>query len=207
MIMKYFLIALFIIGLALGVYYLVEASDSGALSPGTMADDATVGTVAWTNPNNAKVSDNVYATAAVAFLSVSHYLKATNFGFSIPVGATINGILVEVERKGFDDIDFVRDNAIKIVKGGTIGATDKSSLDNWPVSDAYKSYGSSSDLWGETWTPAQINASDFGFVVSVKDVSGESPGASVDHIRITVYYTAAAGGGSQTMVSPVIIFE
>ncbi|WP_369678271.1 hypothetical protein, partial [Enterococcus faecium] len=27
--------------------------------------------------------------------TVSHYLKATNFGFSIPGGATINGILAE----------------------------------------------------------------------------------------------------------------
>ena len=38
---------------------------SQTLSPGTMADDATVGTVAWTNPNNAKVSDDVYATVSV----------------------------------------------------------------------------------------------------------------------------------------------
>jgi len=36
-------------------------------SPGTMADDDTVGTVAWTNPDNAKVSDNVYASAALGW--------------------------------------------------------------------------------------------------------------------------------------------
>ena len=32
----------------------------------------------------------------------SHYLKATNFGFSIPSGATINGILAEVEAYDID---------------------------------------------------------------------------------------------------------
>ena len=130
-------------------------------------DDATVGTVAWSNPDNAKVSDDTRAfsallyegsnviensikivktgtilgdekstSAAVSFTEsyisyggssdlwgetwtaedindvdfgvvgswkdtsvISHYLKATNFGFSIPVGATVNGILVEIEQR------------------------------------------------------------------------------------------------------------
>jgi hypothetical protein len=38
-------------------------TSSGPNSPGTMADDATVGTVAWNNPNNAKVSDNAPTVA------------------------------------------------------------------------------------------------------------------------------------------------
>ena len=163
-------------------------------SPNTCVDDATVGTVAWTNPNNAKVSDGVYATAglgadtniydnAVRIVrsdgtigttdrssatkwvygpdvslshgsssdlwgetltaenindndfgvalsaknittgEVTHYLKATNFGFSIPAGATIDGIIVDVENR------------------------------LWPISTTYYAY--------------------------------------VDHIRITVYYTEA----------------
>lgn len=146
------------------------SASSGPNSPGTMADDDTVGTEAWSNPDNAKVSDDVYAgfdggfeassmkDSAVRIVKsdgtiattnkgltatewpttesyisygspsdlwdetweaedindvdfgvvlsavndtpkTSHYLKATNFGFSIPVGATINGILVEIEKK------------------------------------------------------------------------------------------------------------
>lgn len=35
---------------------------TSATSPGTMADDASVGTVAWSNVDNAKVSDNVKTT-------------------------------------------------------------------------------------------------------------------------------------------------
>lgn len=149
-------------------------SDSGALSPQTMADDATVGTAAWASPDNAKVSDDAYASIYNSLASYydsevkivkadgtiggtnkaftatqwlltegyisyggetdlwgetwdnakindvdfgvvlsvkivgagaaySHYLKATNFGFSIPAGATINGILVEIEKKEIYD--------------------------------------------------------------------------------------------------------
>ena len=68
------------------------------MSPGTVVDSDATGTVAWTNPMNATTSDNVYATISCP-TGISHYLKATNFGFSIPTGATINGIVVEIERK------------------------------------------------------------------------------------------------------------
>jgi hypothetical protein len=72
-------------------------ASQGPNSPGTMADDASVGTSAWSNPDNAKVSDNAYAKDTSNILS--HYLKASNFSFSIPSGATVVGIKVEIERK------------------------------------------------------------------------------------------------------------
>ncbi len=76
-----------------------QTTNTGAINPGTMADDATVGTWAWSNPNNAKLSDDTYANGdAVANGGLSHYLKATNFGFAIPAGAVINGIVVEIEK-------------------------------------------------------------------------------------------------------------
>lgn len=185
-----FLVLLLISGV-FGLTQKVYATTSGPNSPGTMADDATVGTVAWSNPDNAKTSNDVYAVAGSSG-TVSHYLKATNFGFSIPVGATINGILAEVERKASGPDSTSQDNQVKIVKSdGTIGTTDKAdTVTNWPTTDAYKSYGSSSDLWGETWTPSDINDVDFGVVLSAK-IQGASV-RNIDHIRITVSYTLNA---------------
>jgi hypothetical protein len=163
-----------------------------ATSPGTMADDATVGTIAWTNPDNAKVSDDVYATFTVNGNATSHYLKATNFGFSIPTGATINGILVEIEKKCnvYLGSKTIFDSSIKIVKSdGTIGSTDKSVGTLWSDTEAYVSYGSSSDSWGETWDSTKINDVDFGMVISVISNGSYPSIAYIDHIRITVYYT------------------
>lgn len=37
-------------------------TQQGPLSPGTTADDSTVGSLSWTNPDNVKVSDDSYAT-------------------------------------------------------------------------------------------------------------------------------------------------
>ena len=69
-------------------------------SPGTLADDDTSGTETWSDPTNAAASDDSYATNSRSGTSVqTHRLKATNFGFSIPTGATIEGIEVSVERK------------------------------------------------------------------------------------------------------------
>ncbi|MBC7856903.1 MAG: hypothetical protein IAF94_26025 [Pirellulaceae bacterium] len=158
----------------------------GPNGPGTLANDASIGFSSWTNTGNAAASDNSYSTNNVGPTFQTNYLKATNFGFSIPAGATIDGIVVEIERKE-SGANIARDNRVRIVKGGTIGSTDKASGTEWPTSDAYATYGSSSDLWGATWTASDINASNFGVVLSVLGLGTGT--ASVDHFRITVYYT------------------
>jgi len=144
-----------------------------------------VGFTSWSNVSNAGASDNSYATANTSTSVQTHYLKATNFGFSIPAGAAIQGIVVEIEHKESAAL-VARDNRVRIVKGGTIGSTDKASATEWPTTDAYATYGSDIDLWGETWTVSDINSSGFGVAVSALGLGGGT--ASVDHIRITVYY-------------------
>jgi hypothetical protein len=163
-------------------------STQGPLGPGTGADDSGTGTTAWSNPGNVTTEDGVFATCTLGGLFSSHYLDATNFGFSIPAGATINGISVEWKRmSGSGDI---HDNAVRIIKGGTVGATDKSVAGNWSTTLGYQSYGGSSDLWGQSWTASDINASNFGAALAATTNGGDT--ASVDYCRITVTYTPAA---------------
>lgn len=64
-------------------------------SPATLADDNAVGSAEWDTPANAGASDDVRTTASGG---TTHYLKATNFGFSIPAAATITGVRVTIER-------------------------------------------------------------------------------------------------------------
>ena len=171
-------------------------SDTGWKSPGTVVDDATVGTIAWSNPDNAKTSDNSYAIFHHSKGSpISHYLKATNFGFSIPDGATINGIIVSIERYRENYASSFYDSEIKIVKAdGSVGSTNKSTGAEWSTTESYVSYGSSSDLWQETWSSSSINDVDFGMVIAVASQSSpDSANAYVDHIQIKVYYTESSG--------------
>ncbi len=165
-------------------------ASEGPNSAGTGADDAGFGTPAWASPGSVTVSDNFSASVLLAAAGNSHYLKATNFGFAIPAGATIDGILVEWDKSKMIGGTVV-DARARIVKGGTVGSTDKASPDTWPDADAYASYGGAADLWGETWTDADVNAADFGAVLAANGDTGGGT-ATVDHCRITVYYTAAA---------------
>ncbi len=155
-------------------------------SGGTFVDDASVGTIVWSNPGNAAASDDSRADAALTVANnTSHYLKATNFGFSIPSGMTIIGIEVKIE-KSASEAGEIEDNLIKLVKGGIIQG-DSQSDGVWPTSDAIFTYGDVDNLWGSTWSVADINASNFGVAISAFTTLDAI--AYIDHIEIIVYYT------------------
>lgn len=117
----------------------------------------------------------------------SHFLKATNFGFTVPSDATILGVTVEIERS-CSVLTTITDFVLKLVASGTISGTDHADVATfWPTTDAYAAYGSVSDLWGVSLTPAIINASTFG--VAIAAFSGSNANALIDHMRITVTYS------------------
>ena len=137
----------------------------------------------------AGASDNTYASydsLTSADPCYSDYLKVTGFNFSVPGGVTIKGIVVEVERSDLQQR--TADYRVRIVKGGVIGNAERSSGAAFPLADAYQAYGSCSDLWGETWTNADVNSSNFGVAIAaIRTANGANEG-KVDHIRITVCY-------------------
>ena len=163
----------------------------GPTYPGTGTNSNAVGTIAWNNPGNI-VSDNAsYAIAPkTSGSAVTNYLRASNFGFTIPSGSNIYGIVVEIKRARTGTSGSVIDSRVSIVKSdGSVGTTNKASGSNWPTSQTYATYGTSSDLWDETWAYTDINDTDFGVVLSatVTD-SFDGYQADVDTVRITVTY-------------------
>src|SRR5713101_480481 len=65
---------------------------------GTGADAASGGTKTWTSPGSITGSA-AFATAAMTVGTTSHWLVGTNFGFTIPAGATITGISISLAAK------------------------------------------------------------------------------------------------------------
>jgi MSHA biogenesis protein MshQ len=171
-----------------------QLSQTRSPAAGACTSQGGIGTVAWGAPGNAVSSNGSYASATVDG-ETTNYLRCLSYGFSIPVGATIVGIEVNVERKSdrFQN-GGSQDAAMRLVKAGTIQATDRSSGTAYPTADAIESHGSPSDLWGTTWTPAEINAANFGaaFAAAKADSSGLAHVITVDHIAITVHYTVPA---------------
>jgi hypothetical protein len=157
--------------------------------PGTAADDSAAGSVAWTSIANITATDFAVANAALNVPGdISHYAKATNFGFAIPGTATITGVLVEVVRtaSGLG----VYDKTVKLVKGGVVSGNNNGALAQEWSTFTTVGYGSSSDLWGLTLTPADVNGATFGVVVSATSTTPAS--ARLDSVKITVYYQPLA---------------
>jgi hypothetical protein len=121
-------------------------------------------------------------------------LQCVNFGFTIPSGATIDGITVEIQRKssGTQTSDFL----VQLYKGGTLVGSDKASATAYTTSLVTASYGGASDLWGTTWTYSDINGSTFGVALQCQYGGASTRTASVDFIRVTVDYTESGGGST-----------
>jgi len=162
--------------------------------PGTAANDASIGTIAWVDASNALVSDDSRATVAfTAGSQTSQYLKLTNFGFNIPPDNRIDGIVVEQERRN-NAAGTVTDALLVPVKAGTIQATNtgKFRAEAWQVTtDEIAGYGSPRDTWRLPWTPADINNSGFGIAIRCRKADAGATSAEVDAVWITVYYSRA----------------
>ncbi len=158
-----------------------------------VSDNANGGTIAWSNPGNIAADDGSVAAAAMTSGATSEHLKGTDFDFAIPAGATIDGIVLEIERRG-QATDRISDVDVKLVKGGAVVGDNKAAGSFWTTTLTYQSYGGASDLWGTTWTESDVNALGFGAVMSCTSTGGSS-GAQVDAFRITVHYTEGGGGG------------
>ena len=162
----------------------------------TTASDTTIsGGVTWSNPNNSLTSNGSNATSSNTLnnTKVTNYLKITGFNFAIPSWATITGIKIEVKKsRGSSGSGSILDSQIKIVRNNVIGGSANinkaDTSTSWPSSNTYVQAGAS-DVWGETWSPADINSSTFGVAISATGSSGGSRTAQVDNVQITITYT------------------
>ncbi len=170
---------------------------AGPKAAATFVNNTSVGTLAWSNPGNAQAQDNVYSSAGqllgVLATVQTNYLQSSNFSLSVPASASICGIQVDVWRNAAGLIigSSIVDKDVYIVKNGTISGTNHASASAWSGANAMVTYGGNSDLWGLTWTPTDVNQSNFGVVMSVNlnaGLAGVFLTANVDYVRVTVYY-------------------
>jgi hypothetical protein len=156
------------------------------------------GSFAWTNPRGVLSRGNGAAITEVDVpygLSLTQYLEATGFGFDLPADAAITGVKVTIRRHAKYaygvPAEYVFDHHVYLLKNGANIGSDRRKTGAWPTSYANASYGSASDKWGRTWTPAEVNATGFGVGLQVEArASLLFPSIHVDHITMTVSYTA-----------------
>ena len=148
--------------------------------------------VSWSGLGNTTSIDR--STARTADLThkdrFSDYLTFQNFGFSIPATSNILGISVTIVREANGGTSLA-DQTASLLIGGAATGSNLANGSNWSTSPTSVSYGGSTNKWGNTLTPAIVNASGFGFRFSVvrttnSGTSNQNP--ELDFMRITVHY-------------------
>lgn len=171
------------------------ASTAGPLDAGAGSNGTGIGTEPWQNPANITSPGTPYATVALYHSHLnSNYLQGSHYGFAIPTNATILGIEVSITRMASGMNPSIHDAEVRLMKAGSFVGDNKSTGLDWPLSFSTTTFGSSTDLWGTTWTPAEVNSPDFGVALAaLRDNNGNNNRtASVDTMKITVYYQEAA---------------
>lgn len=132
--------------------------NTGNVFVGTGENNAGIGATAWTNPGNI-VSDNTTDATCNAAAS-SQYLVGRNCSFDIPDMAVIKGVTVRIEASehstGTESLNAQLQN-----DSGTLFGSSKSTTISGTAKAVY-TYGSASDLWSATITPAIVRDADFG---------------------------------------------
>lgn len=114
-------------------------------------------------------------------------IQGSNFGFSIPAGATIDGIETTWRLRASPGTN----NQPMYCSFRIDGSAEDRQVDI-PISSAYSypTLGSPTDKWGETWTPARINSPSFKTAMSQRTTFNYATWWAGEP-RITVYYTEA----------------
>jgi type II secretory pathway pseudopilin PulG len=151
-----------------------------------------------TNPTNAYLNDGQFAVDTNSGNNTGTNCTGTdkdkhrfyNYGFSVPTGATINGIEVSLVAK-VDSTTGAPKICVQLSWDGGATWTAAKSTSTLSTNAAPYTVGGSTDTWGRTWT--NTNFSNANFRMRIIDVaSNNSRDFSLDYAGVKVYYNGIA---------------
>ena len=163
-------------------------SSTGFVIVGTGNEAQRSGTLAWSNEANVTADDGSVANSASSSAAgeKTWTLYGHNLGLSLPDGAVIRGIEARIEagnsgnENSFDDVVLRKAD-------GTFTTTDRSDAATLIGPLTAYTYGSATDLWGESWTKADVEDADFGAGFAFLS-DNASAAVDVDYIALNVHY-------------------
>ena len=209
------LLALALYGLAAAVWSQLMTPDARATAGGASnvtrqyspAAQAAVTTSAGdnngfqTSPTSAFASDNVDAVDSNSGADDNAACTGTGtdkhrfytYGIDVPTGSAIKGIQVRADI-GVDNLTDTPFTCVRLSYDGGTSLTTEKKLYLTAIAETTYLYGSSSDVWGRTWSATELNDTNF----RVEVINGdEDPGLrfsvrdfSLDWLPATVTYTA-----------------
>lgn len=138
------------------------SQDQGTADAGANSGSGT----SWTAPANVADPVNYASITGAAHSTTSKWIQATVFGFSIPAGSTIDGIIAQFDQNisgtAVDAGEAPTFN-VQLLKAGTPTGVIKAVVGSTTV--LTPQLGDDDDLWSASWSASDINASTFGFQI------------------------------------------
>ena len=156
----------------------------------------------WTSPGNATGAlDGACASVAPIEETQNQPITLTQYGFSIPLNAAIEGIEISATNAHIDVEPLFFSASATLTKDGSNSVSGVSAIGSVQADDCSGvetfSAGGATDLWGELiWFPSQINSSNFGVIYRA------SPnGGLLDAVEVTVYFSLPTETPTRTPTS------
>jgi hypothetical protein len=167
------------------------STTAGPFNPSSAGINISIGTITWTSVTNVESLDGSDAkTGNMSNGDITNYITATNFGFAIPTASSIDGITVDIYRHDDNGVSGIKDNSVILIQNGILTGNDLSTNSSWPNGVTKKKYGGAGNLWGLTWTVADINSANFGVAVSATKTAVGVNNGFIDNITVTITYSS-----------------
>jgi hypothetical protein len=187
--MRLFIILFFICSIAKAqssknVYYVPYISNTVVVVDST---SELTSSAAGTPDNEWSGGASVYSSNDTWATATSAGLKESVYNFNIPdlTGKTIVGIKLQIE----GSCEATATNVLGIeltYNGGTSWTTSGNTNTYTTITDTYKVYGSSTDLWGHSWIPSELTNANFKVRMTL---TSKTQTMYVDHVgKLRIYY-------------------
>jgi hypothetical protein len=145
--------------------------------------------ITWSNISNITADDGSFASVTLSNGEGSHLGMGGDFNFGISPLATIEGLVISMERYASSS-NIISDSEIRLQHpGGSVFSENKSASAYWSTTNGVVTFGSPSDLWGRNSISVDIlNNMSFAFRC-INDAGYSSATAYVDYVKATVYYS------------------
>lgn len=146
----------------------------------------------WADAGSAKCDDDEERAYAAPLTNgqFTQVLKISDFGFSLPVDARVEGIEVVIIRKG-DVSGAILDKSVKLMRGHVAVGADLRSRDLWDDNWTAAYYGDENQDWNQPWTVRDINSAGFGVAISAMS-AGVIARPQIDEVLVTVHFSYGA---------------
>jgi hypothetical protein len=197
------------------VIAIISQSDAQSVGPSVPNNYSTSGSGAsWGNLGGVIAIDNSpayvdlaqYPTCNNFMCYRSNIASFSGFGFTVPTNATVTGVELNVMQRVSSPGGGIHDSVLTLAINSVSIGNDYASPINWFDTPQTVTYGSSTDTWGNTLTPTQVNDPSFGILYQLTNSNYDQP-ASVDYMTMTIHYQLGTSIYSQNSNPSQVFFD